>query len=119
MENFDGRDFILRRFLFEREIRAQVNMLDQGLHVLLVGGSSTHIGAVGHQVGDKRKIWEFPGHKEGAVCEQWLSACCEALNIPATVACGIHYDNLSKEGISQVMELTEQMCRECVERIRA
>lgn len=119
MENLGSSDFTLKRSLFGREIRAQINVLDQGIHILLVGGDSTHVGAVGYQDGDGRKMWEFPGHKEGAVCEQWLSYCSKTLKIPITISCGIHYDGLSREGICQVMELTEQMCRECVERIWA
>lgn len=119
MEDFSNRDFTLRHRLFGKEIRAQINVLDQGLHILLVGGDRTHIGAIGYQDGPDRRIWEFPGHKEGVVCEQWLSICCETLKIPVTVSCGIHYDGLLREEIRQVLELTEQMCRECVERIRA
>lgn len=118
MEMMQNGEWIIKESLFGYDIRAKITRLDIGMHILITGGCRTHIGALGHQDEDGLQIWEFAGHREGVICRQWLSECYKAWKMPVTVACGIHYDNLSGEGICRVLERSEQMCRECLERIQ-
>ena len=79
----------------------------------LYGGDRTHIGAVGVIDPDgNRTITQFPGHREGVVCERWLDALAAANVKPAVVEAGVHYDGLDKEGISEVLGVLEELLRD-------
>ncbi|WP_298035338.1 hypothetical protein [uncultured Dysosmobacter sp.] len=105
----------LRRTYRKREITARITTLDGGVEILLYGGDYPHIGAVGILTPENRlTVTEFPGHREGILCQQWLEALSNAHILPATVAAGIHYDCLDPAGISDVLKLTEDMLRDAV-----
>lgn len=55
---------------------------------------------------------QFPGHKDGAVSERWAEALAKAGYRPVVVEAGIHYDNLSREGIMDVIRLTDEILLE-------
>lgn len=46
-----------------------------------------------------------PHHKEHTISEPIAIRVAEALNKTVTVVMGIHYDNLTKEGIMEVVEI--------------
>lgn len=107
------RQFELRRTLFGADIIAQVTVLDNGVHVLLTGGDRTHVGAVSVAYPQGNiTTQQFPSHKDGVVSERWAKALCEAGRRPAVVVAGIHYDDLSREQIAEVVALTDDMLRE-------
>ena len=102
--------FELTRSLFGADITAEVMCLEHGIHVSLYGGTLPHIGAVS-VISPEGALTthQFPGHKEGVVSEGWAKAISEAGHRPVVVEAGIHYDQLTREGISAVLELTERM----------
>ncbi len=104
------RQFEFRRTWRGRDIIARVLVLDEGVHVSLYGGDKAHIGAVGSIDPDgNRTVTQFPGHKEGVVCERWLDALAAADVKPAVVEAGVHYDRLDREGISEVLSVLEEL----------
>lgn len=104
------RHFQLTRKLFDREITAEILCLEQGLHVSIFGGDLPHIGAVSIAAPDGVcSTVQFPKHRDGAVSERWAKALAYAGYCPAVVEAGIHYDQLSKQGIVEVLSLTDKM----------
>ena len=112
------RQFELRRSWRGRDITAHVLVLDEGVHVSLYGGDRAHIGAVGIIDPDgNRTVTQFPGHKEGVVCERWLDALAAADVKPAVVEAGVHYDGLDRAGIGEVLGVLEELLQRCLERL--
>ena len=104
------KQFELRGSYRGRDIVAQVLQLPQGVHVSLYGGDLPHIGAVGLVTpeGDCT-ITQFPDHKEGVVCEKWITALSAIGYCPAVVVAGIHYDELDRKGIAAVLAVTDDL----------
>lgn len=110
------RNVILEETLFGFPIRCQVTRLDDGIHVLLTGGSRTHIGAISTCLpGNAPETRVFPGHKDHYISEPWAKTLAGHFGVPVCVVCGIHYDNATREDIQAVMSLTraflEQLLR--------
>lgn len=104
------RHFQLTCELFDREITAEILCLEQGLHVSIFGGDLPHIGAVSIVALDGVcSTVQFPEHRDGAVSERWARALACAGYCPAVVEAGIHYDQISKQGIAAVLSLTDKM----------
>lgn len=99
----------MKQLVMEREclghpVRVQIDIPADGLAVLLTGGSKPHIGAVSAaEPGRATQTTQFAGHRDGAVSEQWAQALCARYDAPAVVCCGIHYDDLSREGLEEVL----------------
>lgn len=107
------RQFELKRTLFGADITAQITVFDEGVQVLIFGGTRPHIGAV--SVIDPAGVYsttQFPGHKDGIVSEQWTKALSAAEYRPAVIIAGIHYDDLSRGQITEVVEMTDDMLDE-------
>lgn len=106
----------LERTLFGHPIRMALTPLDDGVHVLLAGGQRSHVGAVTlAQDGAVLATAASPGHREQAVTERWAAALSRALGVPATVACGIHYDNATRAQIEAVLRLCEELLAETIQ----
>lgn len=98
-----------RQTVLNYPVTAEISVLNQGIHILLVGGMKTHIGAVSICSADGLQTMEEKGHRESAVSARWARVLYEAWGCPVTVACGIHYDHISKEKIRLIMDETEVM----------
>lgn len=100
----------LERELMGAKIIAQAVCLPGGLQVTVYGGTLPHIGAVS-VVDPQGSITtrQFPTHKDGTVSERWARALSEAGYRPAVVTAGIHYDDLNREQIVEVIALTDNM----------
>lgn len=76
--------------------------------LLLITGGVRHIGAAStaYPDGDTVRVTTsaVPHHKEHTISEAIALRTASALNRTVTVVMGIHYDNLSKEGILKVVE---------------
>lgn len=110
MGRYGMKQYAYEETLMGKPIRVQVLYLPAGIHVGVYGGDLPHIGAV--SVADPKgqiSTIQFPGHRDGAVSTRWAEALAERGKLPAVVEAGIHYDNMSREGISAVLETTEQM----------
>lgn len=103
----------ITRKLLGEDVTAFVLFLDGGVHASIYGGSRPHIGAVSVvDLAGKCHTTQFPGHKDGVVSERWAKALAEAGYRPVVVEAGIHYDNLSREGIMAVIRLTDKILLE-------
>lgn len=101
---------VLRQPLLGRELVCQWERLDDGLQVLLTGGDQSHVGAISVAESDGRvQTLTFPGHKDQYVSEPWATALAKLFECRTAVTCGIHYDNLSKEGIAQVLTACQDL----------
>jgi hypothetical protein len=107
------------------EVLAQVDRVGDDLLVLLTGGRA-HVGAVAvaqprpsladpGQPSSTGSVITLLGHKEDAVAKGMAEALSGKLGRNVVVVAGIHWDALSREGITAVMEL----CRKIGERIAA
>ena len=88
-----------------------------------VGGGEEHIGSValavprpGPDNAGKRSVTvsvlNVTGHKDEAVSRPLAESLCRAAGRPAVAVAGVHYHNLSPEGIRAILQLNEQACRE-------
>lgn len=108
--------FSLEKRLLGRTITIQVTPLDSGLHLLLVGGDRSHVGAVSMaESGELLHSWAFPTHREQVVSDKWAARISSERRCAATVACGIHYDNATKEEIQTILQLTDALLQEVLE----
>ena len=100
----------LEEQVFSYPIRCSATLLNEGLHVLITGGIKTHIGAISTcHPGEEPETSFFPGHKDQFVSGPWANALANKLNEPVCVVCGIHYDDISKEQITKIMTVTDQL----------
>lgn len=100
------------------ELRADITMLDEGIHVLLAGGCTTHVGAV--SLADTDGIVEtlqLPGHRDAAVSEPWAETLAAHFHTPVSVTCGIHYDGISKTQIDEVLEAAQQLLSQAIAKL--
>lgn len=110
------RNVTLEESLLGFPIRCNATRLDQGLHVLLMGGSRTHIGAISTCLpGNPPETKVFPGHKDQFVSEPWAQKLAEHFHVPVCVVCGIHYDNATGEQIVEILDCTNKMLHKLME----
>ena len=85
----------------------------RGINAVIAGGDSLHIGAVSiKQPGEELVRWEFPGHRDSTVSDRWAAVLSDRYNSAAVVTCGIHYDNISRDQIMEVVEALERLLGE-------
>lgn len=97
-------------------VEAACTVLDEGIHVLITGGSRTHVGAVSYAFpGEQVQTIQFPTHRDGAVSEVWAKKLCQQLGTPVVVNCGIHYDQVTKSDIAQIVSVTEKLLERAAE----
>lgn len=108
----------LKTELFGHSIRCQAQQLDDGVHVLLVGGSRTHIGAVSVAEPDGTvETKTFPGHKDQFVSEPWAAALAKHTGRRVCVVCGIHYDDATKSQIEEILARTDLFLERLLQRL--
>ena len=114
------RQFTLNQELMGAPIMAHAICLPNGLQVTVYGGTLPHIAAV--SVADPQgnvTTQQFPTHRDGVVSERWAKVLSEAGYRPAVVAVGIHYDDLSRGQIAEVVALTDDMLGELLHTLKA
>jgi hypothetical protein len=94
----------------DRQIILQLQMTEEGIQGLLAGGEHSHIGAV-TLVSPEGSVETkaFPGHKEAELAENFARSLYHAYHVPVVMSCGIHYDNITRDEISQVLAACNQM----------
>lgn len=97
-------EWILNDAALGQIICARILRLDYGIAVLITGGERLHVGAVACEGPEGQGGFSLPGHREDVVCRQWVSRLAKLTGTQVWVACGIHYDGLSQEGLEQVMQ---------------
>lgn len=110
----------VRRTVLGYEIRGDLTALDSGFLVTLLGGCTSHVGAITvADPGGKPETLQRPGHREAVVSERWAAALCQALNAPVIVLCGIHYNGPGREEIAQVVDECDRLLEELLKRLKA
>lgn len=108
----------------ELKVSAQANLVGDDLAVILWGGSRPHIGAVGiaeprPSLKDPRitsatgSVFTFLGHKEDVVAKEMSEYLAGQLDRKVVVLAGMHWEELDREGIEEVIT----MCQRLKERI--
>jgi hypothetical protein len=112
----DGTMMEKTLWLFGYPIRCTVTTLDSGIHVLLTGGSRSHIGAVSiAQPGEAVDTKVFPGHKDQFISEPWAEKLSEATGQRVCVVCGIHYDDATKAQIAEILKETNRLLQALIQ----
>lgn len=113
-------ELCVTRTVLGAPITARVQVVDGGARAEVYGGTRPHIGAVSITglEGDITTT-QFPTHRDGAVSARWAEALAAAGLRPAVVLAGIHYDDLSHDGIRQVMAASDRLLREVLAQLAA
>ena len=105
------------------QISAHGQYIGKDLHIVITGGEQPHVGAVAVGTLDSEQddgihvaLITVPGHKEDVVVEKVVRRLARQLGITVLVAAGMHWDEIDKKGITQVLEnadlLTEKILHE-------
>lgn len=90
--------------------------------LLMVTGGEAHIGAASTAYasgeGVQVQTTVVPGHKEHVLTEGMAKRAAEALNRTVTVVMGIHYDDLSREEIHRISEITRALLEQWLDKAR-
>lgn len=101
-----------------KSITAELTVTNCGMQVGLFGGDKPHIGAVGIvNPAGKIMVTQFEEHREGVLCQQWCEALAKAGRIPAVMTAGVHYDNVSKEEIVQIVRLCNELLKDMLDNL--
>ena len=99
-------------------IAADATITDSGVQIGLFGGDKPHIGAVGIlDPAGKIMVTQFETHREGILCQQWCEALAKAGCIPAVVSAGVHYDNVGKDEIEQIVQLCDELLKDTLDNL--
>lgn len=96
------------------DLEASVRLIGQDLLVSIWGGEKPHIGAVSvaqprpslkdpEVMSATASVICLPGHKEDELAKAASEILAAALNSSVVVTAGIHWDNMSEEGIQKVI----------------
>lgn len=102
-----GRNGLLMRVqttVLNRPLTADTIQLDEGWDVSILGGDSTHVGAVSlaDTSGNLQTLCRA-GHRDDVVSEKWAKALAAAWHTPVCVRCGIHYDDVDRAALLTIM----------------
>lgn len=101
------------RTILGHTVSCTVTPLDDGIHVLLVGGNKGHIGAVSVcDPGSEPKTMTFPGHKEQYITVPWSKAIAATVQHRSCIVCGIHYDGAAPEDIHTIMAEMDRLLQQ-------
>ena len=82
---------------------------------IILKGGREHIGGVAlARSGYKTQVAGFSDHKESPVAEELAGILAEELNCHIAFSCGIHYDNISRDEISEVLALGRSLIDEFI-----
>lgn len=102
----------------EYDISAGVRLIGQDVLVAIWGGEKPHIGAVAMAqprpslkdpdvTSSTASVFAYVGHKEDELAKATAEILAAALNTRVVVTAGIHWDNLPKKGIRQIIRNAE------------
>lgn len=115
----DRKEFCLQEEWRGYPVKAACTVLDEGIHVLITGGSRTHVGAVSYAfLGEPVQTVQFPEHRDGTVSAFWAEKLCRQFGTPVVVNCGIHYDRVSGNDIKEIVAVTERLLKRAAEMLR-
>ncbi|MDT0123273.1 hypothetical protein Q9R46_11515 [Paenibacillus sp. RRE4] len=84
--------------------------------VFLITGGKAHIGAVATFYVDHDRVSgttvHIPGHKEQELCERLARKAAVQLKVTVTVIMGIHFDNITRVQIDEIVMTAERLVDE-------
>ena len=99
--------------LLDRIVQVSVCRTECGIQVLIAGGDRLHIGAVSIVDENSNLISHvFEGHKDYVISDRWAVKLYEHFLVPVVVSAGIHYDEITPDGIKTVIEEMEKLLEE-------
>ncbi len=112
----------------EYDIKAHIRSIGEDLLVAISGGEKPHIGAVAvaqprPSLKDPRvtsataSVFCYVGHKEDDLAKHAAEKLAASFNTRVVVTAGIHWDNLSEEGIQKVIRHSRLLLDLVVDRI--
>ena len=112
------RELNLAEAVRNHPIHMKVTMLDEGINVLIAGGEHTHIGAVTmiSPEGEQQSI-QYPGHKDGVLADEAARKLYEKFRCPVTISAGVHYDDITKEEIAEVVQCVRKMLGQVISQL--
>jgi len=101
------------------EIYALINIIGEDMLVTITGGRE-HIGAIGiaqprpsiqdpEKISSTSSVYTFLGHKEDMVVKSISEGLSRGLNKKVVVVAGIHWDNLMREDIEEILNMCRRM----------
>ena len=100
----------LTRTVHGHTITAELVKLDKGWDVSVFGGCSTHVGAVTFAApGEPTETLERFHHRDSVVSIRWAVTLSKVLHAPVCVRCGIHYNDATREQISEILTCCDEM----------
>jgi len=123
-------DFHIRTSRGEYDLEAVVRRIGEDLLVAISGGERPHIGAVAMAqprpslkdpavTSATASVFCYVGHKEDDLAKHAAEKLAASLNTRVVVTAGIHWDDLSEEGIRKVIRNNRNLLDLIVERIQA
>lgn len=108
----------LEQMILGYPLIAELTALDEGWDVSITGGCRTHVGAVTLAEPDGQiQTLQREQHRDSRISEQWASELAKHLHAPVCVRCGIHYDAITKEQLSAVIDACDDLLREIKEKL--
>jgi hypothetical protein len=112
----------------EYDVEAHVRSIGEDLLVAISGGEKPHIGAVAvaqprpslkdpEVTSATASVFCYVGHKEDDLAKHAAENLAASFNTRVVVTAGIHWDNLSEEGIRKVMQNSRRLMELIVDRI--
>ncbi len=90
------------------------------LCVIITGGDTPHLGAVTVVSDTKEPVTEvFAAHKDDHVTKLAAGILRREFGGNFAICCGVHLDNIEKQEIADVLEMSEQMVCELCRRLNA
>jgi hypothetical protein len=123
-------EFIVNTNEGEYDLSAGVRIIGRDILVAIWGGEKPHIGAVAaaqprpslkdpHVTSSTASVICYLGHKEDELAKAAAEILAAAFNTNVVVTAGIHWDNISKEGIRSIQKNSEILVDSVVGKIRS
>lgn len=104
---------VITEVIHGKNIVAQISITQEGMSLLIVGGDKSHIGAVAIVTPEgKLSCTTFPTHKDSIIAKKWALELWNRYKVSAVVSVGIHYDNITKKMIEEILLKTDNMMEE-------
>ncbi len=122
------RDFTVKTDEGRYDIEAYIRFVGEDVLVAIWGGDKPHIGAVAaatprpslkdpNVTSATASVICFLGHKEDELAKAASEMIAAKLNTRVVVTAGIHWDNLSEDGIRSVMKNSKTLMKLIAERL--
>ena len=122
------KEFIVCTQEGEYDISASVRRVGQDVLVAIWGGEKPHIGAVAmaqprpslrdpHVTSATASVFAYVGHKEDELAKATAEILAATLKTQVVVTAGIHWDNLSSDGIQKIIGNSEVLVDMILEKI--